>query len=122
MISKLCISALPADGSLSDEVWDADVLLALISAQRGRDRFGEVFFEDVLLQEHLNSGERPETEDFMGNPLFEDEWELLSALFPTDANSPMTHTGDVLGDVKPMIADMVAWVRSLSPVSDSARC
>jgi len=112
VIPTLKISALPADGSLSDEVWDADVLLALISSQRGRDSFGEVFLEDVGVDDPES-----EPETAFCSQLFADDWDLLASLCLVDGPE-QKHASKPSGETPSLLSEVGCWLRSLVPVAD----
>ncbi len=125
MIRTLEISDFPTEGSLADDVWDADVLLALISAERGRDRFGQVFLNDMLADPQSVTAlgkSDPGTQDSKDSPLFMDEWDAVAY---SDETLTCQHAGEFYGESYntgpcDMLTDLVSWARSLSPVTDAA--
>lgn len=112
MIRTLSISALPADGSLSDEVWDADVLLALISSERGRDRFGDVFLEEVGVE--TLDGDDSEWDSSFCSQLFADDWDLFASRCLVDGLE-QEHASRPSGETPSFFAEVGCWLRSLAP-------
>lgn len=118
MIRTLSISALPADGSLSDEVWDADVLLALISSQRGRDRFGDVFLAEVepdAGMENLDGGDSERDSSFCSQ-LFADDWDLFASRCLVDGPEEQDHASRPSGETPSLFSEVSCWLRSLAPI------